>query len=348
MSQAEIPPKVNPSTIIHDAFAFTRTFVLTSAIELDLFTQIDNGLSTTAELAGATGCSERGLRILLGALCGAGYLERRADKFSLTETAKTFLSHNSPSYFGGWLLHMRQIQPEWNHLTETVRSGKPQVDVHGKQDQGEFFSQFVDGLYTMNYQPARAAAEATLREMKHQREIQLLDIGAGSGVWGFMFAKLDPRVRVTALDWPKVLDAVTRKFARREGLEARVSYLAGSLRELDFGQSQFDVVTLGHICHGEGADNSRRLFAKIRTALKPDGRLVIADFLPDENRAKAELPLLFGVNMLVHTDEGDVFTFEEYRQWLQEAGFEAVNRIEFPGDVGLIGARAAAVAQKAA
>lgn len=348
MSQAEVPRQANPGNIIHDAFAFTRTFVLTSAIELDIFTQIDDGFGTIVDLAGATGCSERGLRILLGALCGAGYLERRGDEFALTETAKTFLSSNSPSYFGGWLMHMRQIQPEWNHLTETVRSGKPQVDVHSKQDQGEFFSQFVDGLYTMNYMPARAAAEATLREMKGQREIQVLDIGAGSGVWGFMFAKLDPRVRVTALDWPKVLDAVTRKFAQREGLEARVSFMAGSLRELDFGENRFDVVTLGHICHGEGAENSRRLFARIRRALKPDGRLVIADFLPDESRAKAALPLMFGVNMLVHTDEGDVFTFGEYRQWLQEAGFADVNRIEFPADVGLIGARAAAVAEKAA
>jgi len=343
---AESP--VSPERIMHDAFAFTRTFILTTAVELDLFTHLDLGMGSVAELASSTGCDQRGVRILLNALCGMGYVERDGDHFALTESSRTFLSRRSPAYFGGWLAHIRQIQPEWNRLTEAVRSGKPPLDVHGDKDQGEFFSHFVDGLFAMNHEPARAAAQVTLGELKGHREIQLLDVGAGSGVWGFVFAKLDPRVRVTALDWPRVLDSVTRKIAAREGVESRVTYLPGNLRELDFGQDQFDVVTLGHICHGEGERNSRRLFAKVRRALKSDGRLVIADFLPDEKRSTAELPLLFGVNMLVHTDEGDVFTFGEYRHWLEEAGFENVQRIAFPGDVALIGARAAAVAQKAA
>ncbi|MGA8566363.1 MAG: hypothetical protein WB580_01090 [Candidatus Binataceae bacterium] len=32
-------------------------------------------------------------------------------------------------------------------------------------------------------------------------------------------------------------------------------------------------------------------------------------------------PLLFGLNMLLHTPAGDVFTMREYREWLKEAGF---------------------------
>lgn len=53
---------------------------------------------------------------------------------------------------------------------------------------------------------------------------------------------------------------------------------------------------------------------RLHRALKPSGRLVIAEMLPDEERQEATMPLLFAVNMLVNTDEGDTFTFSEYRQ----------------------------------
>jgi len=36
------------------------------------------------------------------------------------------------------------------------------------------------------------------------------------------------------------------------------------------------------------------------------------------------------VNMLVNTDEGDVFTLGEYRQWLEADGFGDVRTVEVP------------------
>jgi hypothetical protein len=41
--------------------------------------------------------------------------------------------------------------------------------------------------------------------------------------------------------------------------------------------------------------------------------------------------LIFAVNMLVNSDQGDTFTFEEIRGWLQDAGFEQVRTVEAPG-----------------
>ena len=42
------------------------------------------------------------------------------------------------------------------------------------------------------------------------------------------------------------------------------------------------------------------------------------------------LPLLFGLNMLINTQAGDVFTMREYREWLKEAGFKKVATIPAP------------------
>jgi hypothetical protein len=40
--------------------------------------------------------------------------------------------------------------------------------------------------------------------------------------------------------------------------------------------------------------------------------------------------------MLVHTEEGGVYTMKEYRQWLKEAGFKKVATIQAPSPSPLI------------
>jgi hypothetical protein len=61
---------------------------------------------------------------------------------------------------------------------------------------------------------------------------------------------------------------------------------------------------------------SRRLFRKLHQALRADGRLVILDFVPNEDRTAPVPATLFALNMLVHTESGDVYTLREYRRWL--------------------------------
>lgn len=53
-------------------------------------------------------------------------------------------------------------------------------------------------------------------------------------------------------------------------------------------------------------------------------------------RTGPPLPLLFDLNMLVHTEQGGVFTMKEYRAWLKEAGFKKVTTIKAPSPSPLI------------
>jgi ubiquinone/menaquinone biosynthesis C-methylase UbiE len=325
-------PVVSPLSLMDTAWGFTRTQILKTGVELDVFTQIEQGHTTVPALARAIGASERGVRILLNALVGLQVLERTGEQYRLTEGARTFLSKGSPAFMGQWLVHLDQLMPAWAHLTEVVHSGQPFRQVEGDGDRGEFFSKLVTGLFTMNAPGAQAAA----RVLVGQRSgLRILDIGAGSGVWGIAFAQRDPQARVTLLDYPKVI-AIGQEFVARHGLTDRFQYLAGDFRELDFGREQYDIAILGHICHSEGPRNTQTLFRRIRRALKPGGRLLIAEFLADEARQAATFPLLFAVNMLVNTAEGDTFTLSELRTWLQAAGFPTVETLEAPAPSPLI------------
>ncbi len=254
-----------PQMLMETAWGFTRTAILNTAIELNLFTEIDDGHRTAASLAQAVSASERGMRILLNALTGLGVVEKSADQYALPEASRMFLSKRSPGYLGDFLLLVHQIMPAWDHLTETVRTGKPPRKIEGDDDRGEFFSELVSGLFTMNAPGAEAAAKS---RVNGRRGLRILDIGAGSGVWGIKFAQQDPAARVTIVDFPKVIE-VTRRFVAKHNLADRFEYVPGNFREVEFGTGQYDVAILGHICHSEGAHNTQKLLQKIRQALKP-------------------------------------------------------------------------------
>ncbi|HWB99615.1 MAG TPA: class I SAM-dependent methyltransferase, partial [Bryobacteraceae bacterium] len=162
----------------------------------------------------------------------------------------------------------------------------------------------------------------------------VLDLGAGSGVWGIALAQASPQVTVTAVDWPAVLE-VTRKMAERCGVGAQLRYVEGDLFAADFGTGR-QVATIGHILHAVGARQSLVLLRKTFEALAPGGTVAIAEFLVNEQRTAPAAGLIFAVNMLVNTVEGDTFSFEEIREWLLEAGFVNPRTLDTPGPSPLV------------
>ena len=160
------------------------------------------------------------------------------------------------------------------------------------------------------------------------------ELSVGSGVWGIALAEAFPNLRVTAVDWLRVLD-VTRQNVQRFGLAERFSLVPGDLLEADFG-SGHDIATLGHILHSEGERRSRALLRKTFEAMAPRGIIAIADFLVNNDRSGPPNALVFAVNMLVATDEGDTWSFPEIAQWLQEGGFEKPRTLPAPGPSPLI------------
>jgi hypothetical protein len=81
---------------------------------------------------------------------------------------------------------------------------------------------------------------------------------------------------------------------------------------------------------------SKEILSGIYKILKKGSRIVICEICPDENREKDLFPLLFGVNMLIHTTEGNTFTISGYTSWLHDAGFKKVETIDIPASSPLI------------
>ena len=115
--------------------------------------------------------------------------------------------------------------------------------------------------------------------------------------------------------------AVTREYLKRHGVEKQFDFLPGDLKSVDLGREQYDLALLGNILHSEGQPSSQNLLRRLHSALRPGGRVVIIDFLPNDARTGPPFPVYFALNMLLHTEHGDTYSLAEYTRWLQQAGF---------------------------
>ena len=111
--------------------------------------------------------------------------------------------------------------------------------------------------------------------------------------------------------------------------------VGGDLLQADFG-GPHQVATLGHILHSEGVERSRALLRRTHAALAPGGTIAIAEFLVDADRRGPMNGLIFAVNMLVNTEHGNTYSFDEIAGWLTEAGFTNPRQLPGPGPSPLI------------
>jgi SAM-dependent methyltransferase len=317
------------------AWGYAPPMIITAAVKHGIFDQLDSGPKTAQELADAAGVPLRGIRIVANALVGIDLLGKDADgRYSLTPESAAFLVSKKPSFLGRLVWHTTvQILPRWTRLAETVEHGKPVGGVNNQEGGAEFFQQFVEDLFPLSY-PAAQSLAAELKVAEAAAPVSVLDLAAGSGVWSIALAQASPNVSVTAVDWPIVLE-VTQRMAARFGVADRYTFVAGDLGLADFGHDH-NVATLGHILHSEGEARSRELLKKTFTALAPGGTIAIQEFLVDEHRAKNAMGLIFAVNMLAATDDGDTFSFEEIASWLKETGFVNARQLDSPGPSPLI------------
>lgn len=326
---------VTPERIMQLAWGYAPPLVLEAAIRHHVFDALDSGPMSLASVAQATGTSERGLAAIMNCLVGLDFLARDQDgNYSLTPESAAFLVSTKPEFQGGLIRHTSEhLLPRWLSLNEVVATGVPVEHVNQQGQGSAFFEKFVTDIFPMSYHVAQELA-AHLDFNAGEAPVSVLDLAAGSGVWGIALAQSSERVRVTAVDWPGVIH-ITRSTVARFGLEGRFSFHEGDLAEADFG-SAHNVATLGHILHSEGIDRSKALLRKTFQALVPGGTIAIAEFLVNSQRTGPLGGLIFAVNMLVNTDCGDTFCFEEIAAWLLEAGFTNPRTIPTHGPSPLI------------
>ena len=317
---------MNPNQIREIASSFQKSRILLSGIELDLFTNIGEAGTTSDRLAAALHLELHACDRLLNALASLGFLDKQEQKFFNTADSYTFLSKNSPEVLGG-LMHTNHLWNTWSHLSEVVRTGK---SAHPEEinDRGEgWIFPFISAMHDR----ATKQAPAQLADLDLSEINSVLDVGGGSGAYSMEFVRRKPAIRATVFDLPNVVP-ITGQFIEKEGFTGKINTYTGdyTLDELPGG---FDLVFLSAILHSNSLLVNGDLMKKCFGSLREGGRIVIQDWIMNDDRTLPTAGAIFAINMLVGTDAGDCFTNQEVTEILEEAGFVNVSRIEF--DSGL-------------
>jgi len=315
-------PKGHPSPErIYSLFnAFQQTAALQTGIELDVFTAIGSGANTPALLAAKTGASERGLRILCDYLTILELLAKEDGSYALTPDSASFLDRRSPAClaavagFLGADWHSQNIRS----LTAAVRKGGT-AGVHGDntKPQDEVWVAFARSMAQLTAPAANFIAH--MIGAPEGQPCTVLDIAACHGMYGITIAKRNPRAHIVAVDWPAVL-TVAQENARNAGVAERYETRSGSAFETSLGGG-YDFVLLTNIFHHFSQAMCQTLMWRVHAALKPEGKAVTLEFVPNEDRVTPPVAAAFSLNMLVGTEAGDAYTFSEYEQMFANTGF---------------------------
>jgi hypothetical protein len=75
---------------------------------------------------------------------------------------------------------------------------------------------------------------------------------------------------------------------------------------------------------------------KAYAALKPNGRVVTVEFVPNEDRVSPPAPAAFSMIMLGTTRAGDAYPYSEFDQMFRKAGFTLNELRHGPGPQSFI------------
>ncbi len=322
MTNANAEPPAGPMAVMQMLQGAQVTGILNAAIELNVFQKLVEGPLDARGASERIGCPERSTRILLDALSVLGLLAKEGAKYRLTPTASDHLVPGKPMYMGDvrGIFASPVFWAALPRLAEAVKKGGTILDKHAETPANPFWESFAQSSASMAF-PGSMALDAVLGTwIESKPKCRVLDIAAGSGIYGFTLAK-HPNVELTSLDWPNVLEK-TREWAGRLGVDAkRVKYLPGDLFEVDYG-GPYDLILLSHVYHHFDAPKCAALTKKVASALAPGGRIAVQDMVYDsalENPGAA----MFSMIMLMWTHKGESFALADYTKWFTEAGLSA-------------------------
>jgi len=308
---------------------YQESRVVLTAIELDAFSAVGGGRTAT-DAARVMGSDPRATEMLLNALTSMKLLEKKAGVFANTPVGARFLTSDARDDARAALMHSVHLWSRWSTLTDCVRTGTA-VSAAESAGRGAAWTESFIAAMDRN---ARERVPHVVRAVGVEGTSRMLDVGGGSGAYSIAFATANPSLQADILDLEAVC-AIAAGHVERAGVSDRVKTRVGDLRTAAIAR-EYDLVWVSAICHMLSPAENVDLIRRCHDALRPGGRLVIQEFILDPDKAGPRSAALFALNMLVGTAAGNSYSSDEYRAWLERAGFHDVRQVRLPGPSGLM------------
>lgn len=315
--------------IIDLASAYYGSSVLFAALELDLFTAIQQGGEAVSPdgLAERVGCHPRGLRLLLDGCAALGLLRKTASAlYSNTTTSAMTLASGGAHDLTRAIRYNRDVYPAWGRVAELARTGAPveAPELHLGDDAGRT-RRFALAMHGRALSIGRMVVP--ILDLAGCRK--LLDLAGGPATYAVLIAEANPELHCVSIDLP-ALSRIAEELVSEAGMEARVTCRAGDYHTREHEPETYDAVTIFGALHQETPAMIVRILTRACAALKAGGRIFVLDMMTDTTRTQPAFSALFAINMALTTHHGWVFSDQELHGWLHEAGFTQCTTTHLP------------------
>lgn len=305
---------------------FMDAQVLLTAEELGVFDHLAAGRDTAEAVAEATEMPVASARRLLTALCALGIVEKRADgRFANSPEAAEKLVRGEPGYIGAMFHHVRDdLYPVWGHFKEALQEGQAQWKrAFGEEntpneamfDDPAALRSFMEGMHAITY---RAAAEFAAQAPELEDVGHIVDVGGASGAFLIALAQAFPHLQGTVFDLPQV-QPIAEDFIAQHDLADRLRFAGGNFWE-DPLPAGADAYALGFILHDWDTEGGAHLLGKVAEASRPGSRLIIGEYLLNDDRTGPLHVARQDLNMLVAA-RGQERSAGEYADWAGSFGY---------------------------
>ena len=292
---------------------------------------------TAAELATDLELSPPAAELLLDVIASLGHLELDRDGcYRMSSRAKRWLDPGSDRYVGDFIADNHHYWEWWGGLEDLVRAGHS-VDLHDRPADDPYWRSYIRGQFEL----ARlSSAEVASAVGMAKGATSLLDVAGAHGEFSMALCRRHEGLRATIVDLPGSA-AVGREIVAEEGMSDRVRHVDGDMFETDLG-GPHDGGLLFNIVHHLSPDEARRIFSRMREALRPGAPLCVLDLYRRKSDERPDSGAILG--LFFHLTSGaETYSTEEISGWLRESGFGPARRKRFRTlpDLALLRAEAA-------
>ncbi|MBU2550259.1 MAG: hypothetical protein KKB20_17755 [Proteobacteria bacterium] len=323
--------KLNTKRLTEMAFAYKQAGTLVGAVELDLFTLIDQGRDTVSALAGALDLPEDVTDKLVTACVSQGLLEKNGETYRNTPDVDRYLVRGRPAYYGEYLIGQAKMEYDmWKEIASACRRPVQPVGMYQALMRDD--PNMARDVTTAGYNASIAAGYKMARTFDFSSFSLYLDLGGGSGCYSIPACESNPKLKAIVFDFPTVLE-VTREFIGKHGLSDRISTRPGDFVRDDL-PSGADVISIIGNFHGTTREEAPAVVRKAAAALAPGGALIISDHMLNDEKTGPIESALFNLFFVASSTRGYIKTPAEVAGFMQRAGLENIEVGEFiPGSV---------------
>jgi 3-hydroxy-5-methyl-1-naphthoate 3-O-methyltransferase len=308
----------NPDGVLELFLSFWIARTVMAAVELEIFDVLAGDGLPEEEAAAKLGLASRPARGLFDTCVSVGLLRRSGGVLRTTAAADRYLSSSSEYSLRNYVLDERWCWGGWGRLVEALRTDAPTLE----QDEDGYHTFpadfFLDFLHGHSLAMGERLAEAV--DLGDVRRI--MDVGGGSGAVSIALARALPSLRAVVVDQEPVL-AKTREHIARAGLSDRIDTQAVNVFA-DPLPDGCDAAVIANFLHDFSPERVAVVLRSAYEALPTDGRLVVIEIAPEDDRSGPPLPSVFTVTMIVNTEGGLAYTRAELKAMIEAEGFAVV------------------------